>query len=647
MSELAARAVLKQTPRARLARRSLQRRVLLLVAAGVAILFAAFAVTSLLAIREGNEETLAESRSLAAVSANSVDYVVRQGLRSLDEVAFAEGVDIADEDALPEEQALRRAYFGSVFSAVYITDAAGQVRAREPANSGTPAANIAGREHVRAALAEGRPTVTRSSLAAAGPGSAVVSFGMPIRDRSGEIVGMVGADISLEESWLVDILRPSVAGEGSYTQLVDTDGTILASTRAGELLQQSDHERQVAGLIENRLTVSGECHSCHAAPDKGGAQERENEVMAFAPVQSAPWGVLIRRPESAAASEFTRRAITFGVPAFAVALLFAWAVVRSVVRPVGALTSAAERLASGELSEPVPPMGKDEIGELARAFETMRLRLKDALETIERWAGELEGRVQERTHELELSRDHLQAVASENAALNEELKRKDAARTELLNKVIGAQEEERRRIARELHDETSQALTVLVMGMETAAGAGAQEPVAAKEKLDRLKTLAVKTLDDVHRLIYDLRPAVLDDLGLVPGLRWYAEERLRPAGIRPSVLSSGDERRLPPEVETALFRIGQEAISNIARHAGAANAFIGVTFQPNGVVLEVEDDGRGFEPGAVRDPAPGTGGWGLLGMRERASLLGGSLDLTSEPGAGTRLEVTIPLAGGE
>jgi signal transduction histidine kinase len=251
--------------------------------------------------------------------------------------------------------------------------------------------------------------------------------------------------------------------------------------------------------------------------------------------------------------------------------------------------------------------------------------------------------VAERTQELEASRDHLRQVAEENAALYEELKRKEEIRTELLKKVIGAQEEERRRIARELHDETSQALTALVVGMDTATLGRELDNAKLEEKLAGLKQLAVRTLEGVHGLIFDLRPSILDDLGLVASLQWYAENRLAPTGVRFHLEVSGEDRRLPGEVETALFRIGQEALSNVAKHAEASNVVLSVEFEEDAVAVEVEDDGQGFDPSTVEQPPAGPVGWGILGMRERTSLLGGVLEISSQPGAGTRVRATIPL----
>jgi signal transduction histidine kinase len=370
--------------------------------------------------------------------------------------------------------------------------------------------------------------------------------------------------------------------------------------------------------------------------------------MAFASLQSAPWGVLIRESEAEAlapAQRLKERAIWLGIGAFAVALLFAWATVRSITRPVAVLTAAAQRIASGDLSGRVPVLGGDEIGHLATTFEIMRIKLNDSLETIQAWSRELEARVRERTREMEVSRDSLRAIAEENATLYEELKRKEAARSHLLKKVIGAQEDERRRIARELHDETSQSLTALAVGLETAGLTSESGQAKLQEKLASLKELAVETLERVHDLIYDLRPSVLDDLGLVAGLRWYAESRLQTAGVRVRLQVKGSERRLPAEAETALFRIGQEAVNNVARHARASSVLLAVTFEDSRITLDVNDDGEGFNVVAASETTARQSGWGLMGMEERATLLGGTIEIASKPGSGTRVRAIIPVDG--
>ncbi|HSP55418.1 MAG TPA: cache domain-containing protein [Dehalococcoidia bacterium] len=620
-------------------RQSLLWRVMILVIIGTAAVLAAFGVSSLLAVSESRDRTLDERRALAQATAGHVDYVVRQGMEALDELSLAEGFDITDSNPQPEQQALRRAYLASLFSqGIFLLDSRGNVLAAEPA---VPAetASLGVLPLLTQALTAGRPTVSGLSTGIS-DGKPVVSIAVPVRDKDGIVQGAVIGEIGLTGSELSEIIASSAPGKSGYAQIVDQRGTVLASTLAGEVLQENPHQSLVAGLVQEKSASSGTCHSCHQVAGASGDQTGQKEVMAFAPLQAAPWGVMIRQPESEAlapARRLEERAVWLGVPAFILALLFAWATVRSIVGPVRVLTTAAQRLASGDLSQPVPVIGNDEIGRLGRSFETMRVRLKDALERVEDWAHELEDHVRDRTRELEASRDNLRAAAEENATLYQEVKRKDEARGELLKKVITAQEEERRRIARELHDETSQNLSVLAMGLESAGPGG--------DRLSGLKDLAVKTLDGVHRLVYDLRPSVLDDLGLIAGLRWYAESRLQPLGVHVSLMVSGEERRLPAELETGLFRIGQEAITNIARHAKADNVFVSVNFQEDRVTMEVEDDGGGFDVEAGEARAEGRG-WGLLGISERAALFGGSVEIASELGVGTRIEVSIPVGKG-
>jgi signal transduction histidine kinase len=567
-------------------------------------------------------------------------------LQVLEEAALNEGFDPRDSDPAPERSALRRALSSSVFSRVYLTDAEGEVLWTEPPLDSMRGLDFAAfSPQARLVLSNRKPSVSGLSSAVA-DGGPVVSIVALVADAGGSAIGLIAGDISLDGSELAEIVQPAALGETGYAQIVDSRGNVLASTRPEQLLERSDHEGQIASMIDEGRATSGTCHECHGA---AGQQKRETDVMAFAPLNTAPWAVLIRQSEKEAlapARALRQRAVLFGVPAFLVALLFAWVTARSVLRPIGILTTAARRIAGGDLSQPVPDLGKDEVGGLARTFEAMRVRLQQSLEGIQTWNRQLEDRVRERTRELEASRDSLRSAAEEKAALYEELRHKEAARGELLRKVITAQEEERRRIARELHDETGQALTALAVGMDAAALAPETDIAGVRERLAELRAVAQDALEDVHRLIYDLRPSVLDDLGLVAGLRWYAETRLQPSGIRARVMVTGEEKRLPAEVETALFRIGQEAISNIAWHAQASNVLLGLDFGDGNVVLEVEDDGVGFDVAGLTESADQRRGLGILGMRERASLLGGTLQITSEPANGTRVKATVPLQGG-
>lgn len=236
-------------------------------------------------------------------------------------------------------------------------------------------------------------------------------------------------------------------------------------------------------------------------------------------------------------------------------------------------------------------------------------------------------------------------AALENARLWKELEAKERLRAGLLAQAIRAQEEERKRIARELHDQTGQSLNALVFGLKTAEVALEADEERARDVVARLKGAAADAVRELQSTIYDLRPSVLDDLGLIPALRWFADSRMRTNGITVSLEVRGIERRLFTDLETALFRIAQEALMNVIKHAHASHAQIGLIFEPQRVILEITDDGIGFDTAQVFDLGDDSGrGLGLLGMRERAELLGGHREVESRIGQGTRVRVEIPLS---
>ncbi len=213
-------------------------------------------------------------------------------------------------------------------------------------------------------------------------------------------------------------------------------------------------------------------------------------------------------------------------------------------------------------------------------------------------------------------------------------------RDTLLAKLIFAQEDEQRRIARELHDDTSQALVHLSMMLGvTAQGTN---DLHARAQLFELKQRSSEALDGIKRIIMDLRPRLLDEYGLLAAVRWYAQDRLAPAGVSVAVDELGAPSPLPPHLETGLFRVVQEAINNIARHAGATNATIRLLWEPDAVTIEVCDNGQGFEPGSVLSDPEKARSVGLIGMRERIEMVQGTLRIESQPGAGACILVRVP-----
>jgi signal transduction histidine kinase len=233
-------------------------------------------------------------------------------------------------------------------------------------------------------------------------------------------------------------------------------------------------------------------------------------------------------------------------------------------------------------------------------------------------------------------------LAIEKTQLLKELQDKERLRSDLIKKLMTAYEDERRRIARELHDDTGQSLTALILNVEMLRMQAEQAQPALVEELERLKALAEATLEEVRKLIYDLRPTVLDDLGLAAALRWYVHHQLEPRGLVVDLKLELGETRLDPLVETAAFRIAQEALWNVVKHARASRVEVALALADGRLRLRVKDNGRGFE-GRRRAIDPLFRGAGLGGMEERATLLGGRLRITSAPEAGTDVVAELPL----
>lgn len=291
--------------------------------------------------------------------------------------------------------------------------------------------------------------------------------------------------------------------------------------------------------------------------------------------------------------------IPFGVVGLLVSVMVNLLILKAAFLPLAALEATADRVRRGEhqvraqrslFTDP--------------AFEKLRTTLNAMLDTIEHYSQQL------------------------------------AAFT---HRVVTAQEEERRRIARDLHDDTGQALTSLLIRLRVLAKAhDIRDMAAVQQGLEELREMAAQAMENVRRMARQLRPAALDDLGLVAALREHIRETADSLGIPIDFQVANDEMRLAPEVELVLYRVVQEALTNVARHARATRAAVTLGAHDGLVTATVEDDGCGFDVKGVL--ASQDQGLGLFGMQERASLVGGRLRIDSEPGRGTR--VVIEAAAG-
>jgi signal transduction histidine kinase len=274
-------------------------------------------------------------------------------------------------------------------------------------------------------------------------------------------------------------------------------------------------------------------------------------------------------------------------------------------------------------------------------FAIERKRAEEALKQAEldlqRQRDQLESHVQERTAALSEAIRALQAEIVQR-------RRAEEAHRQVLLRLSEAQETERGRISRELHDRLGQELTALKLGLQLLRKQGPL-PAGVQESIGRQETLVDRLMRDIHRLAWELRPSVLDDLGLELALQRYSTEWSETSGVLVDFHANGaGAQRLPPEFETTLYRIAQEALTNVLRHARAGRVSVLFERKPGWVSLIIEDNGRGFETASPPRTTSAHAKLGLLGMQERVTLVGGTLEIESSPGAGTTVFARLPLA---
>jgi signal transduction histidine kinase len=429
----------------------------------------------------------------------------------------------------------------------------------------------------------------------------VVAFAQPVRDAKGGIASVAIASIDLD--WLGGILGRLPAAPGIRLLLLDRAGTILARHPA---------DGPAAGTpfpFASRLgKIADSTHAARGAADASGT------VLFWEATRLARDGgtlgyLALGMPEEilfgAADRALSRQLLALGLVAV-VALLGVWFFAQALlVSRLETLSEAARRLGEGDLSaRSALPRGGGEIGMLSRAFDEM--------------AGGLSRR--------EAERDRAEA----------DLKRTSDALRALTERLDGVREEEGTRIARELHDEVGQALTGLKLdlaGLRRTLPEAAR--TAAEPRIAEMASLADATIERVRRISGELRPQLLDQLGLVPAVEAYLERFAGRSGVRTRLEASLDDTALDRRRATALFRILQEALTNVARHADARLVTVRLAPEGGEVVLTVQDDGKG-----IAEP-PGLS-LGFLGMQERARAAGGRMTMDGAPGKGTTVTVRLP-----
>lgn len=614
----------------RFSRIGIQTRIMLYVTVGLAVMFGGFAYLGFRAVGEATELVYQERLGTAYTTASIIERDFFHVARDTDEV-FASLDTRAVEGLWPTAARLLRHLadtdpfpFFRVAGVWILTDAG-----TTNAAAGEPA--IGSQEQIGRILSaatemgESRHFV----IPAVGATSTGVPFGTivirlaPAGDSPPALVAVhtvsvnSSADYEPTTYWrMASSAASSTAQRGTlefgyHLEVINPDGLAVlgvgADERPGEL---SRHLPAVEGIMARR-------EAAVIVHESSSGQRIAAHAMAVVPLGSSRFYLILEQPTDVALSlpiDLGRSVGLAAVLGFFAALVVAWITTRHVTGPMAQLTVAAQRMARGDLESPIRVRAQDEVGRLAEDLDAMRRQMRDAYRQVSGANERLELQVAERTARL----------------------------SDLLGKVISAQEEERRRLARELHDETAQTIGALSIALDRARHGLGDSPRDAVGQIHEAQGIVKRLLEETRRLILDLRPMALEDLGLVPAIRWYAESHLQDRGVATTIELDRPAMRLPPHLEVTLFRIAQEAINNIARHAMAERATIRLLFSDAFVRMAVADDGRGFD--VDRALASTGSSVGLIGLQERTRLLNGRLDIRSEVGRGTQLTVEVPLS---
>lgn len=411
------------------------------------------------------------------------------------------------------------------------------------------------------------------------------------------------------------------AGEFRVVYLLDSDGKIIFSP----------HGQNVGEILDNSHPT---CQACHKLPPAARpssvvvTDDNQRVFRSMYPIKNAPEckachdpdkpiiGLLLtdipyNKVESALAADFRENLLWWLGTILVTIIVVNISMSNIVINRLKNLSRAFVGFGRGKPSLQLPPDDPDEIGQLSTAFNKMSQRIEEEV--------------------------------AENRDLSAHLYQESQQRGELLKHLITAQEDERKRVARELHDDLGQSLSALALQTEAVEQLINQDPESAIKQLNLTRELITDTTDRMYELIWALRPSILDDLGLVSAVQSHAEKYLNGSGIQFELNADGLNGRLEPELETSLYRIYQEVLNNVRRHSDATRVSITISMQDGYLESTIQDDGRGFNLDDLHPDEEIPHGWGLLGIKERVNQWGGQVEITSEPGVGTRILLHFPL----
>lgn len=581
----------------------------------------ALGLVSIFALKTTLQNLIDKDLSQTKIIAHNLDFIIQKDLNRLYDISLSGVIDLKD-NVDKEKEALQNVFnYSTLFNeAILLLDKNGNIIYGYP-EVYTYIKTINFRNFINEVSYYKKPLITALFYINDGFRKIIFAF-IPIKDFSSGFEGVICGIINVEKLPFNDFFRTNdTLLNNKQLDLIDNKGSVIYKNATKTTYEHAININYINELNRN-IKIKG-----------AGTFKIRNDhsyICTYASLQYAPW-IIVSCQDSSTVFAPIKNLLYFFILITSIyiltGLIFATGLSKGIVAPIKTLIIESKIIAAGDFSRELDISGKYEIEELATSFENMRKKLKLSMESIQTYNEKLESMVVERTKEIEKNKNRIET---------------------LLGLIMTSQEEERKRIARELHDEPLQNLSVILMLLNYFNHLSDE---AKEEQINKIKELLLKINKDIRLIIQNLRPSVLDDLGLISAIKWVLENHLKPHGIdyHFDYDTSIENMRFSTFIETNVYRIVQEAISNICKHAEAGEVKIKLIEKKNKLIVHISDNGTGFDVNKILtqdvNKRSDLQGIGLLGMFERVSLIGGTLSIDSKENNGTKVTLTVPING--
>lgn len=602
----------------------MQKKILTIILLFTLFITITFGVISFYIIKKSVEQLEVNQQSIACTIASSVDYMLEENINKLYDISLTRLVNFDKNNSQIIYELLKNTYYYSLFTeGIFILDKNSKIFKSYPAAFKSKE-NYNFKPFVDRAINDNRVIVT-PLVRLKNSNKALIYTIVPLKDINNEIIGAIIGIANVKNLILNRFLKNIDIGKNNYIEIIDINENILASNREEFRLKRFKYVSNVS--IKDIIKNKRRCLSKFSIINQ---YRKEHHIkFAITSLNYAPWAVMFGYSSTVFFTPLKNLIYILSAIILIyilVGIIFSIGLSFSITKPVHELINEIDNINRGDYSKPVMMIGSNEILVLCESFENMRLKLVETLNNLKDYNVKLENEVNKRTKEIEKNKNKIES---------------------LLGLIMTSQEEERKRIARELHDEPLQNLSVILMQLNSFKQF--HDTKSTEELINKIKDLLLKTNSNIRLIIQNLRPSVLDDLGLISAIKWVLENYLTPQAILYffDYESSIEDKRFSTFIETNIYRIVQEAISNICKHSHANEVHIKLIEKKDKLIITIIDDGIGFDVNKIiaRDikKSDDLKGIGILGMYERVTLLGGVLSIISKANNGTKITLTVPL----